>query len=576
MRLRRTWLAALAAGLALLPRPAGGFSIASGFSESCHERLALAALAVVIEGRDLNGITLPSDDLWRRVAADLGAAVLESAGRSASETLTDPQKFVLYSAVVGVRSPDTGGHSVSNLAQLRQAQVDPDPESQHLHCLRAASEDGYPGDLSVLDGSERLIRQALADAAVAALPGVGGNVTVPLYLDFYGQLAVEVDRASYLVGRALHTLQDCYAHTLRSADARTVYTVLNYLDAISGALDEARDGMNHSDTLDDCRRQELAPVVERVARVGVALARAAVAGMYTADQTLLDRGFAPCPPGETDPTTCEWLHYQPACDVRDPASAGCCSAGNAYCGSPYLTVAQEKLSQPYLAEVLSCAAAPGLRRSSALAPLLPAVLVLGLLVRRRSRRARTAPRWLSMLATLAALVPAPARAAAEPGSSPPSWFATAEGHFSLLSDIPGRSYLDITIGYALRGGYRWGPWGLLAQIERNHWLPTELSHDLEPGALNVGIGVERLALHGHLRLSVTAGPSILWFSTALDEKGTVGLFVDLRPAGLRWSPLRRLALVFDPLSLCLVAPVLGSPGIRQLEYRTLLGAELTP
>jgi len=126
----------------------------------------------------------------------------------------------------------------------------------------------------------------------------------------------------------------------------------------------------------------------------------------------------------------------------------------------------------------------------------------------------------------------------------------------------------------VRGGVRFERWGLLAQVERNYWLPTELSNDLVAGALNIGVGAEWLALDGRFHLSATAGPSILWFDTALDDKGTVGIFADLRPAGLRWRLGRHVALAFDPLTLAIVAPVLHSPGIVHLEYRTLLGLEL--
>lgn len=44
--------------------------------------------------------------------------------------------------------------------------------------------------------------------------------------------------------------------------------------------------------------------------------------------------------------------------------------------------------------------------------------------------------------------------------------------------------------------------------------------------------------------------------------------------GLRWPLAHQLALVFDPLSVAIVAPVLGDPGILQLEYRTVLGIEI--
>jgi hypothetical protein len=556
---RWAWALATAVALAVGAHPAAAFTIASGFTESCHERLGLAGMALLLRSQQPTNVVVPAGELWRRVAAEIAPAVLSAEEAAAVGPLTDAQTFVLYSVVVGIRSPDTGGHSVSNLNDLRRAQIDADPSSQHLHCLRASTEDGLAADLAVVQDTERIIRKALADAVAAA--GQARNTTVPFYLDFYGPLQVEVDQPSYLIGRAMHTLQDCYAHNLRSADGRTIYTVLNYIDAVAGKLNEARDGMAHSDTMDDCRRSELAPLVQRATGVSAALARAAVALSTSGDATLLDQGFAACAAGQTDPTACEWIHYQPGCDPKDPAATGaCCTADNAYCGSPYLAVAREKLTRPYVEEVLSCAAGGRVRSVPAFLLLMgPLLWLLG----RRRRRAGAA------LVLAAGLLPAMARA--EPSQR---WFATLEGHVSLLSDAPERSFLDITTGYALRAGRRFGDWAALLQVERNYWLPTELSHDLEPGALNLGLGGEWLTLQGHLRLSATAGPSILWFDTALDDKGTVGVFMDLRPAGFRWRVGDHFTLAFDPLSLALVAPVLGDPGIVQVEYRTLLGIEL--
>jgi len=581
-RLRLVLFAALILGLPFGTRPARAFTIASGFSESCHETLGLAAVAILFDGLPIDNVTVPSDGLWRDVAAQLESAVLDSAGLAAATALTDPQKFVLYSVVVGIRAPDTGGHSVVNLDALRRAQIDPSPDSQHLHCLRAPAEDGFVGDVSVLAGSEALIRAAIADAAAAARGG-RANMNAPLYLDFYGQLEVEVDAPSYLIGRAMHTLQDCYAHTLRSGDARTAFSVLNYIEAVEGRLDEARDGMAHSDTLDDCRRSELAPLVGRAAAVSAALATAAVALAASGDGSLLDKGFGACPAGETDTASCEWMLYAPACqpDAQPPNVAACCTQANGYCRTPFLNVAREKLTQPYLSEVLSCAVAPRATGSGA-----PSWIALGLLaaasvwlpLRRRGRSRRKRAGRAGIGAVVLAIGLAGRSAAADEALTyqPRAFFAEAEGHVSLLSDAPERSYLNATLGYGLRGGYRFGRWGLLGQVERNYWLPTELSHDLVGGALNIGVGAEWLAVGGRVRLSATAGPSILWFDATFDRKGTTGLFADLRPAGLRWRPGRRLCVAFDPLSLAIVAPVLGSPGIVQLEYRTLLGVELLP
>ena len=566
---------ALLAVLAIAPRTASAFTIASGFTQSCHERLGLAAIAFLLDELDVNNVTLPSSNLWRSVAAELAPAILQNTPPAAAAALTDAQKFVLFSVVVGIRSPDTGGHSVSNLDALRTAQIDPDPSSQHLHCLRTPSEDGFAGDVSVLQGSEQLIRDQLGNAADAAVATPRSNTRAPFYLDFYGQLEVDVDSASYLIGRAMHTLQDCHSHTLRSADVRTVFTVLNYIDAVAGRLDEARDGMAHSDTLDACERVELAPLVERATATSLALARAAATLARTGDGTLLAKGFGACPAGETDTASCEWMYYEPDCSpVAQPANtAQCCSQGNAYCGTPYLTVAREKLTQPYIAEILSCAVAPPASRWSGCTHAGGAAIGLGL-CRRRKLRGTLAVILIVVAhagSAKASMQDAPAERS-EPFAG--RVFIAAEGHASLLSDAPERSFINVTAGYALRGGYQFGRWGLLAQVERNYWLPTELSHDLKPGALNLGVGVEWFAVRDRVRLSLIAGPSILWFDTSLDSKGSVGLFVDLRPMGLRWPLRHRLALVFDPLSLAMVAPVLGDPGILQLEYRTILGIEI--
>ena len=123
----------------------------------------------------------------------------------------------------------------------------------------------------------------------------------------------------------MHTLQDCHSHTLRSADVRTVFTVLNYIDAVAGRLDEARDGMAHSDTLDDCERAELAPVVARAAATSLALARAAVALARTGDGTLLAKGFAPAPPARPTPRLANGCTTSPTASrrhsLRAPRSA---------------------------------------------------------------------------------------------------------------------------------------------------------------------------------------------------------------------------------------------------------------
>ena len=274
-------------------------------------------------------------------------------------------------------------------------------------------------------------------------------------------------------------MQDCYSHTLRSADVRTVFTVLNYIDAVAGRLDEARDGMAHSDTLDDCGRADIVPLVERAAAVSLALARSAAALARTGDGTLLAKGFGACPTGETDIASCESIYYQPDCmpTAQPPSTAGCCSQSNAYCGTPYLTIAREKLTQPYVAQILGCAVAPRAPRpappSWPTLATIAGVIVLSLL-RRRTRRRSAAARAAGVALILVALAHGESAWAAtqdapadrtQPLTEPFTGriVVAVEGHFSLLSDAPERSFINLTGGYAVRGGYRFGRWGLLAQ-----------------------------------------------------------------------------------------------------------------
>jgi hypothetical protein len=66
------------------------------------------------------------------------------------------------------------------------------------------------------------------------------------------------------------------------------------------------------------------------------------------------------------------------------------------------------------------------------------------------------------------------------------------------------------------------------------------------------------------------------FDAAFDDSGTTGLFVDLRPFGVRYHVIDQIVIAFDPLSLVLVEPTfLGEgPSIRKVEYRTSLGVEV--
>lgn len=147
-------------------------------------------------------------------------------------------------------------------------------------------------------------------------------------------------------------------------------------------------------------------------------------------------------------------------------------------------------------------------------------------------------------------------------------FVQLEVSGSLLTDAANKALLAGNFGYGLRGGYRWGGWGLMLHFEQSFWLTTEQNSEVVQGAFNIGLGGEVTYARGFVRTSLTMGPSILAFDTALDDAGTTGFYFDLRPAGLRWAVHDYIALGLDPIHFTVVAPVLGGIPLIQVQYRT--------
>ena len=162
-----------------------------------------------------------------------------------------------------------------------------------------------------------------------------------------------------------------------------------------------------------------------------------------------------------------------------------------------------------------------------------------------------------------------------PASASAEIFAAAEAHASVLSDVPDRSVLASTFGGGIRGGYRWeSGWGAYLHLEQNLWLASETSGEVVDGAWNIGVGGELLYADGFVHTALAVGPAILAFDTVLDRAGSTGLFLDVRPVGLRWAVHEWLRLGLDPIAFALVAPVLEGIPLIQIEYRTVLYAEV--
>ena len=175
----------------------------------------------------------------------------------------------------------------------------------------------------------------------------------------------------------------------------------------------------------------------------------------------------------------------------------------------------------------------------------------------------------------------PAQAAPPHSESAPAggvvqhpWWVAAELHMSFLSNLVEKSTVNLTYGYGAKSGYRWKTdWGVYFQLEHNLWLETEMDVTTQQGVFNIGVGAERLYFARRMRAALAIGPSILLYDTALDDAGTTGLFIDVRPTGVRWPVGKGWALVFDPLTFTLEIPALSGIPLLQIQYRTVLAVE---
>lgn len=538
--------------LCFLPATAPAYTLVTSVSESCHERLTFEAIAIFLDGYEDDGIFIvPTDRVTR--------TLMELVRQSIPRELSDREAFLAMSIIVGVRAPDTEGHSTLDLSAIRRLHADPDPVGQYAHALRGPDDDGLRGDLIAIKGTKQVIRDELAIGATY----FSGTENLPIekrgfFVDHYDTVDVSVGLAAYHLGRAIHALQDAHAHMVRKGERyEHIVHVTNYVDAVNGTLEHDRDGLAHSNALDDCNRDDVEPIAEWSKRRSAAVVRAFNEQFFTNSTDAIERGLSPCLDEATNPENCGWIEYDPECQeaviLEDEAGQAehCCTKANDFCSDtvPAAAIAKKEPAGPYL----GCATAPG--GGGGWAWLL---LVAAGLFRRRN---------FAVVALFFCLLPTSAQA------DPPKAFIAADGHFATLNDTPNASLLNIEYGYSARFGYRYDRWRFIGLIDRSYWVPLEFGVQVDGGTLNLGAGVEALFIDDYIRVGLAGGASILMFDAVFDEAGTTGYFVEIRPAGLRWEVAKNLIIVFDPIFLSVLHPVVRDPPLRKVHRRTSVGLE---
>jgi MYXO-CTERM domain-containing protein len=480
--------------------PAGAFSVATSVTAGCHERITFeaAAAAGLAPTRPVT-----RDDL--ALHATLPFLVRE------------PWDRATLALLIGVRQPDFHGAAAHDLAAL--AAVHLSPNLQHEHCLRGPDDDGASGDAAALDRCSAFIEGAL-NAALLAGPEDEDVVTVALTT---GPRPVRVLARPYHLGRALHALQDSFAHGLRDEDFRRVRAVLNYVDPIVARPHHLhRDGHPHLSAMDACGGVSLTPAAVAARDASQALLAAfAVDGADEARRATARRAV-----------DLRW-HYAPAC----AADAAWCPAAQA-------------LLDERLGTALGCSSTGS--GGAALA------LVVGLAWATRRRRPLGA-------LLLTAGVCTTARAEAPQGglAGVASLGASAErGAFVVGVGLR----LPLSSQLEARADLEWNPWF------------DALAGKTSAGAFNGRLGARLTWARGgavSVGSSLGAGLSVLAHDTVGARLGSVGPCVVLSPVDVVLPGPGTTRLELAP-EVALVIPSLSGIPLLYPQYRLTLSVRLGP
>jgi len=319
-----TSLFILAAVLCTSPA-ARAFSISGNFSDGCHEQITVQSYLPLMEIMNPDFVELPDDEASIKITKN----IMESIGLLEDD---HHRAYILASLLVGVRQPDTDGHS--SLDILTQRNLHMADNDQDRHCLRRAGQDGEQGNIDALNDCRTLIRENLDTALnMLFLQPKDQNIKVSMNLEYYGDVNFYVNGPAYYIGMTAHTLQDSFSHTLRSEDLHTVQHVTNYVDALGADHNERRDGMAHSLTLDHCN-EEARPLANAAAE--------ATSDLFMAIKSLAEQSD----PNAIDKLFNTWLQYQPGC-TKD----------NNYCNNAWESTARKEQTRPILEDLLSCQSA---------------------------------------------------------------------------------------------------------------------------------------------------------------------------------------------------------------------------
>ncbi len=360
------------ASILALTSTAQAYQIRTPASEPCHENITLGALGAI--GAPWSSPQAPDVSQALNVLLDKLDAVpndqrtrafIEDVAKRYNFQDTDlKRRYLLASFVAGVREPDTRGLSVVRFNNARETHLA--NETQAPHSLRRDFEDGDQGNAQALENIQDGMLERF-ELANERWQNGRLNRRIRWTMPHYGEIQPQVYSPAFDLGEMVHTLQDSYTHILRHTDF-SVLSVGNFIEAQDGTLDEARDGLGHSERMDQCNMDDEfdAGRVERARQ--------------TTARWIIDTVAAfedPAAEAQLRATLADVYLYRPGCNKS-----------NDYCGTPWLKFARQDITQPIQLWFCTLPREALPARSTGLGFLTALALLTGAIwLRRRSKRA---------------------------------------------------------------------------------------------------------------------------------------------------------------------------------------------
>lgn len=160
-----------------------------------------------------------------------------------------------------------------------------------------------------------------------------------------------------------------------------------------------------------------------------------------------------------------------------------------------------------------------------------------------------------------------------PAAADHSAFVQVEGATSVLTEWAGGDLTPSTAAYGATIGYHWDTLELAALVDHTYWLADGVTRSggFADTVLNAAVEGAFTSFRDRARHALAVGTSTMLFATPEAPRGHTGLFVEVKPVGLRLGLGAGWRVELEPLNFAIMAPVLDGIPLVNVAYRTNMG-----